>query len=350
MAGHGEGEWVGSLVRALARVHEVEGEYLEEVAERRRQREGAERNLPRSLPVSDPARDLGSFYHHACFSEGRYFERRYAPVRAALHDAEQVVGQHPALAAVVEAVERGHEFLVGICNRGQGNSRLAIVAGLMCRAKQVGEDGFRVASCELKSLLDVSLEEGEGSNSTKLTNGYHVSLFYGLQFDEEVEIADGVIAVPLERTGAFLNRNVLHHLVPSIAGDNNWKAVGAILKPFAWKPILLSLGDETEQELDWGGSFPEDARTFIEILAVSHGVPIVSLMGVPYCTDRTASLLLGQSHYHSSMGWMSWARSFGGLTESHQLDIDALDQARQVYWGLDRGCYQVYAPGNFAAV
>ena len=344
MATRDDEDWIDNLVRALAQLHDVEGKYLEEIVGRRRQRERSEWALPRAFRMSDPARDHDSFYHHARYSEGRYFERRYAPLRTALHDAAQAVGQHPALAAVVKADERGHEFLVGICNRGQGASRLSMIAGLMCRAKQVGEDGFGIASRELKSLPDLSLEEGADPNSNDLTEGYHVLLFYGLQLNEKVEIADGVIAMPLELTGAFLNRNVLHHAAPSIVSDNNWKAVGAIVKPFAWKPILLSLGDETEMELDWGGSFPEDARAFIEILSVLHVVPIVSLTGIPYCTDRTASLLMGQSHYHSSVGWMPWARSVGGLRESYQLDIDALDRVRQVYWESDRERYQGYAP------
>ena len=336
--------WICSLVQALARVHEIESEYLDELAERRWQRERAERDVPSYYRLWDPARDIDSFYHHACYSEGNYFKRRYAHLRAALRDATQIVGLHPALATVLRADERGHEFLVCICNRGQGNSRLSMVAGLMCRVKQVGEDGFRIASCELKSLLDLSLEEGVDRNSNNLTDGYHVSLFYGLEFNKEIEIADGMKAVPLEQTSAFLNRNVLHHVAPSIVSDNNWKAVGAILKPFRWKPLLLSLGDETAAELDWGGSFPVDARAFTEILSVSHGVPIVSLMGIPYCTDRTASLLLGQSHYHSGIGWMSWARSFAGLREAHQLDTAAFDQARQVHLESNGDRYHEHAP------
>ena len=217
-----------------------------------------------------------------------------------------------------------------------------MVAGLMCRAQQVGKDGFSVASRELKSLLDLSLEEGFGSIPNDLAMGYHVSLFYGLQLSEGVEIADDVIAVPLKQTSAFLNRDVLQNVAPGIASGNRWKAVGAILNPVPWKPILLSLGDESVPQLDWGGSFSEDAQALIEILSVSHGVPIVSLMDIPYCIDRTASLLLGQPHYHSSTSWKSWVQAFGGLTKSHQLDIDALDQAKQVF--LDRGRYQEFAP------
>ena len=343
MTPNNDGDWIDCLARALVWVHEVEGGYLEEFAERRWQRERSEREFPRPFPVSDPAQDHHSFYHHACFSEGRYFERRYGPLRAALHDAEQVLGQHPALSAVVETGQRGKEFGLTILNRVGRCSLLTLVAGLIGRAQQVGKDGFKVASRELKSLLDLSLEEGFGPVPNNLAVGYHVSLFYGLQLSEDVEIAGDLIAVPLEKTSVFLNRDVLQSVAPSIASANRWKAVGAILKPFPWKPRLFSPGDESESKLDWGGSFSKDAQAFIEILSVSHSVPVVNLLHIPYCIDRTASLLLGQPHYHGGASWKSWVESFGGLRESNQLDNDALDQAKQVFWA-DRGRYQEFAP------
>ena len=337
------GEWVAHLAQALAQVNQVEGNYLEELAERRWQREQSERDFPRPFLVWDPAQDLRSFYHHACYSDGRYFERRYAPLRAALRDAEHILAKNPVLAEVVKAERRGYSFRLRILNAGTVSSSIGVVAGLMCRARQVGERGSWLASSELQSLLDPSLEEGSGSDANKLAKGYHVSLFYGLQLSEGVEIGGDLTAVPLERTSTFLNREELQSVAPNIAREMRWKEVGAILKPFLWKPTLLSPGDQSEPQLDWGGSFVEDARAFVEILSVSHGVPIVSLLNIPYCTNRWAMLLLGQPHYHRGTSWKSWAQSFGGLRESHEIDIDALNQAKQVFWA-DRAKYKEFAP------
>ena len=47
-------------------------------------------------------------------SEGQYVDRRYEPLRAALRDAENVLGRHPALAVVLKADERWQEFVVRI--------------------------------------------------------------------------------------------------------------------------------------------------------------------------------------------------------------------------------------------
>ena len=268
MASSGDRNWVDYLARALAQVGEAEKGYLEELAERRWQRERSERNFPSSFPLSDPARDLHSFYHHARYREGRYFEKRYAPLRHALQDLEHVLGQHPALAAVAKADKRGHEFRLRILNRNHLMTCIAVVAGLMGRARQAGENGFWVASRELEYLLDPSLDDGVNSEPNDLAIGYHVSLFCGLRLSEGVAIADGMKAVPLETNGAFLNRDVLQNVTPSIIRQNRWKGVGAILKPFPWKPILLSPGDQSEPQLDWGGSFrrtPEPSLRFFPL-------------------------------------------------------------------------------------
>ena len=213
----------------------------------------------------------------------------------------------------------------------------------MCRAREVGESGFCVAACELKSLLDLSLDEESGSTGNGLTTGYHVSLFYGLQLSEAVEIGNGVTAVPLEQTSAFLVRDVLQGVAPSIARENRWKAVSAMLQPVRWKPTLLCPGDDSEPQLDWDGSFFEDMRAFVALLSVSHGVPIVTLMDVAYCIDRTVLLLLGKPYYHGGYRSKSWTRGFSALHGSHQLDIVALDEAKEVFRKPDRGRYQEFA-------
>ena len=138
----------------------------------------------------------------------------------------------------------------------------------MSRAQQVGEDGFRIASGELKSLLDLGLEPVAAPGSDELTLGYHVVLFYGLKLTEKVDIVAGMTAIPLDGTESFLNRAVLERAVPGIVSYNS-TAVGAVLCPVPWKPALLPPGDESEPQLDFGGTFFEDARVFVELLSLA---------------------------------------------------------------------------------
>ena len=329
-----DGDWCRQVVEALERVHEVEGHYLDEFHERRLQRELSDARFPKLFPISDPAHDRLPFYSRVWHSEGIYAARRYPPLRAALENATVIVGQHPTLAPLLKEDGRGYEFSVRILNHDRRTSCLAVVAGLMSRAQQIGQGGFRTALAELGALLDSSLDSVDpGSN--ELTIGYHVSIFYGLRLTEDLEIADGLVAVPLERTEPFLNRDVLERIAPSIATEYGWQGVGVILSPVPWKLTLGPGSDESALQLDWGGSFFEDARTFIELLALAHGVPVVPLMEISYCVHRTSIHLLGEPYYHGGTKPASWLRSFGNLWNPNDLDVSALDQAKHVFLDLD---------------
>ena len=61
--------------------------------------------------------------------------------------------------------------------------------------------------------------------------------------------------------------------VLSSAAGSGWNLVGAVMKPFRWKPRLGGQFDKDEPELDWGGSFFEDAEDLIQLLAVGHASP-----------------------------------------------------------------------------
>lgn len=85
-----DGDWVECLVCGLRRVDEVQGEYQDELAERRRRREPEDGESPCELAASDPAVDLRWFYQEVCYSRGQYVDSRYAALRSALRDAERM--------------------------------------------------------------------------------------------------------------------------------------------------------------------------------------------------------------------------------------------------------------------
>ena len=339
--------WADNLARALAKLADVQQYYWGELDERRRLDKGMETDMPPGLAKSDPSRHLRSFYCFDCWRRG-WRRGKYSELCRLLEEASDIVGKHPALADVLQANERCNEFGALFLNHPLSTSRLAIIAGLTCRAKEVGKDGFGVAARELKALLDLSLGNESDPVPGNLDLGHHVSLFYGLRFDERFEIADDVMVVPLEQVDAFVVRNQLFSVAPSLVMWSNWKSVGAIIKCFRWKPVLFSK-DSQQPEVDWDtppfrdvNLFSEDARQFIDLLAVTHGVPVVHLMDLALCTDRRASLLFGRPHYHSGASW-KWAPSSDSLMGSHPLDIDALDQIKQLPWA-DRGRYQEFGP------
>lgn len=340
------GDWVRLLVEALEQVREIENHdyyYQQELRKIRLERELRDARSQRGFPISDPAHDRRSFYRDIRRAKG-FYARQCLPLRSALQHAVDIVSQHPALTRVLNTDGQEHEFVVGMLNQTRQTSCLAIVAGLMCRAQKIGKDGLNIASYELKSLLDPSLEEGVDPGSNELTVGYHVSLFYGLSFNEDIHITDGLMAVPLERTEPFLNREVLAGVAPHIVKEHRWNAVGAMIRSVPWKPMLLRIGDESEPQMNSSGSFFEDAHKCIEFLALAHGAPVVTLMDIHACIHRTTLLLLGEPHYHS--GWICkiWTRSYGNLRNSNQLDADAFNKARHVFSCLDHQQHQKLAP------
>lgn len=327
-------DWRANLVDALERLNEVERHYVGEMRERQRQRELRDARFPRLFPVSEPARDRLSFYHHVWGSKGIYAERRYPPLRTALEHAARKVGQHTVLAPMLEDDGSGYGFSFRILNQGRQTSCLNVVAGLMSRARRVGQDGFSVASLELESLLDSA--SGDASpGSSELTVAYHVSLFHGLQFSEDLHVTDDLIAAPLKRTEPFVNKGVLERVAPEFAQGFGHGAVGAMLCPVPWKLSLGPADEESEPQLDWGGSFGEDARMFIQLLAVAHGVPVVPLMEINYCVHGTALHLLGQPHYHGSTTPTAWKLSVARLRRPSELDGEAFGEAKGIFLALD---------------
>ena len=327
------GDWVECLLGALGRVDEVEGEYRDELAERCRLQEEAEREPPYGCGASDPAGDRRRLYQAVCYSKGRDADRRYEPLRSALRDAENILGRHPAVAAVLQADARWEELVVRTVDGDEETSRLAMVAGLLCRAREAGENGLEIASRELKSLLDRSLDGEFGSGSDVLTTGYHVSVVYGLHLEAEVEFADNLKAVPVEQAERFVDQDMVRRVAPPWAGRNGWEGVSVMLEAVPWKSVLLSPGDRTERPRNLKGSVVGEGCDVVEFLSVLHGAPMISLASFPDCIHRTVLLLLGIPREPGSMGVTPWERVYANLGKPRALDRGALEQARRLLSG-----------------
>ena len=338
------GDWVKCLLGALGRVDEVESEYRDKLAERCRLQEEAEREPPYGYGASDPAGDRRRLYQAVRYSKGGDADRRYEPLRSALRDAENVLGRHPAVAAVLKADARWEELVVRTLDGDHVTTRLAMVAGLLCRAREAGEKGLEIASRELKSLLDRSPDGECGSGSDVLTTGYDVSVLYGLHLVAEFEIADNLKAVPVEQTEGFVDQDMVRNVAPPWVGGNGWEGVSVVLEAVPWKPVLLSPGDRTERPDNPKGSFIGEGCDFVELLSVLHGAPMVSLASFPDCMHRTALLLLGIPREPGSMGVTPWERVYANLGEPRALDRGALEQARRLLSEPARGRHRAYGP------
>ena len=338
------GEWVERLTEALARLAEAQNWFPDELDEGRATYSSGEAENGVVEMVHIRSDVLLALYETACFGKGSGWRTRFGPLRQALNQVLDLLAAHPTLAGVVDFSGGDQEFVVLLPDHAAEARLLRMVGGLMERAMELPEDGCRVASSELRALLDPDGEGEVAGGAGDLHTGYHIAIFHGLRFECQTAIADDMAVLPFENVAAFINEGVLREVAPNIVTPNGRKSLGAIAKRFRWKPKFSPPVDEIAVDSDWGGSFRKDAETFVELLAVSHAAPVVCLVTIHHCIDRVASRLLCEPHYRGSYTWGRSARSFDRLAGSRTVCMDALGEAEEMFRERDRAQYRKLAP------
>ena len=328
--------WVERLAGALGGLAEVQRDHWEEL--HGRTAGSAHRDESR-----EPWEGYWRFYHRASEIESRIFERRYGPVRAALTEVKGILSEHPAWAGPLESSDDG-QIWVALPNSAGMKSLLPIVAGLMARGREAGEDGFRVACWELHLLLEPGDEEDRDPVREDLLTGYHVVLFQGLMFDEEAPIGNNVSIMPLERLDTFLDAGLLERLEPGAARRQAEEFTAAIVKPFRWQPEFGKDGEDVKSDWSEDESYFEDADVLIELLALYHAAPAVRVASLTPRLHRRACLLLGSLDYHRNFSgrrrsWMS-----GWLSRPVEARRDAIDAAVAAFADRDGEGFRHCAP------
>ena len=336
-------DWTEILAESLSRLASEQERYRDELFWRRQESARSESEAFQSLAADHPFYELLSFYSHAC-REGRYFEERYGPLRVALAKVRGVLAAHPAWAGILGPANGREAFWFQIATHGGLRTLDRVIAGLVARGLEVGENGFKAASSELNTLLGADQEPERDKVAGDLSIGYHVALFHGLLIVDDLPIAEDMTVVPLKQLSAFVNQSVLQDVAPNIVKYNGWDSVGAIIKPFRWKPEFRERSGDSDPELDWGGSFFDDVEDFVELLAMFHAAPVVCLVNIPYCIHRTASHLLGEAHYHGGYSPGRSAGTFNSLRGSIDVEMDAFDEARKAFGNRGINRYQECAP------
>ena len=333
-----------SLSQVVAKVAAAQESHQRELYELHQRGIRSETEQPRRAAPYHPSEAFRSLYWGACASSGLYYEQRYGLLRAALVEARHVLAAHPVLADLVDPMDSKADFVIRINSGGGPGTLSGLVAGQIARAIEVGDSGFEMAATELNALLEPLDAQPPTRAFSDLSTGYHVVPLYGLRIGDETTFTGETAIVPFGKLEAFVNRGVIGDLVPKVINYGTWNAVGAIVKPFRWKPQFLKANDRSEPGLDWGGSFLEDAEAFTELLALFHAAPVIALATIPYCIHRTAAHLLGQAHYHTGYGWGPSVRDFDVLSGSSPLSQDALDAAKKAFRHRNRDGNRDYEP------
>ena len=323
-------EWIDRLARALPRLAEAQEPYLQEYY-RQNPRVHVVYGGTDCDPPAFPLDDLQALYlmgHHGNASGEQEY---YAPLCAVLDPVRSILRSHSTLERVVSRIIDRDEFWMEILSSGSVTSLTNLIAGLMARAAELSGDRFRAAAGELNAFLTPAGEVGSADVLAGLDVGYDAVLFYGLTLKERIEIADGMAMLPFEQARAFLDVSMVKELAPPGAVSHGWRSVGAVVRPFRWRPVFRRTGYEGAQEPDNPGPFFRQASTFLEVLAVAHAAPVLRLATLPHGIHRSAGRLLGGLNPGGSFSRGRSAQEFNGWDKCPDLAQEALAAASEAF-------------------
>ena len=321
------GDWIDRLAQALPGLAEVQEPYLEEYRKQNPRVHSVVGDGDGNRPAF-PLNDLRDMYAIARHSHVFGEHEHCAPLLAVLDPVRHILYSHPTLASVVGWIIDKDDFWMQILGSGNLTSATDLIAGLMARASELSRDGFRAAATELNAFLSQGGQGESVSVPGALDVGYDAVLFWGLTLKERVEVADGMAMLPFEQVQTFVDRSLVEELAPPGSEFHRWQSVGAVVRPFRWKPMFSRAGYEREPEPTNSEPFFQEAQIFLELLAVTHATPVLRLAMLPRCITRSASRLLGLEHHNGSF---HRGRPAQGFAKCPELATEALAEAQEAF-------------------
>lgn len=323
------GAWIERLAAALVDLEKVQGPYLQSYQQQ---------NTRKSVIVNGkdetpfPLDDLRMVYSSARYSERFGLEAENERLRSALDPTRHILLSHPELERVAVAGRTVGEnnFWLRMLDSGTSISAGDLIAGLMARAAEAAGDRFRVAAGDLNELLLPDWEKPADALGN-LDAGCDALLFFGLTVPDRIDVEAGMTILPFREFRRFMERELVEELAPSGAGVHNWRSLGAVVRPFRWRPRFRRAGSMNETSRHPGERFFIDARSLLDLIAVSHEVPVVPLATMSNRVDLSARRLLGQSRSNAGVLGKWSAGGIDGFSEMPMVSAAGVDEALEVF-------------------
>ena len=341
-AGFAVGDWIERLAQLLPPLAQAQEPYLAEYQERH----ARVIDLRDGQPPPFPLDDLCALYDEVRHGRLWGMDAHYAPLRAVLDPVRHALLAHPGLerVAVTGRVIGDNDFWIQILGSGSQIWPGVLIAGLMARAADRSDDRIRGALRELNAFLSPA---GDGAAADVLGNldeACDVFLFYGLALSERIEVAEGMVLLPYGEVLRFVDRETVQDFAPSGAGFHGWRPVGAVVRPFRWRPELRRRGSVNEPVGPPPPPFFQAAAVFLDLLAVSHATRIAPLAALSNRIDGSAGRLLGREKQSPGF-YRSWsAEGFSGFDECPAISPAALAEAQEAFRCRESARYQRMAP------
>ena len=334
-------DWIDQLVPALVELAKVQKPYLQNYYRGHFDMSimhGGHDNEAQAFML-DEARML---YARSRIAHFYGQEEHFAPLSKALDSVRHVLISHPTLDRVFGRIIGRDEFYMGTLSSGGEISPADLVAGLFARAQELEGNDLRAAAGELHAFLSRSEEDRVPG---EIGVAYDVVLIWGLTLTEKIELADGVRLLPFKEIEAYVDAEVAHKYAPSFAGIHQWQSVGAIVRPFRWKPEFRLAGrlyDEVRP--DRSRMFFDEVQAFLELLSVAHETPVLFLVAMADCIHASAGRLLGRSAPSRSFQRGRSVEEFDGFAKCPDLDRRALADANEAFKHRHRESRKRMAP------
>lgn len=334
--------WIERVAQLLPPLAQAQEPYLREYQERHASVIDLRDGKPPLLPLDD----LRLLYDEARDSRPWGLEAHYAPLRAVLNPVRHALLGHPTLerVAVTGRLIGDNRFSLELLGSGGDIYAGTLIAGLMARAAELRDDGFRTALRELNVFL---LPVGDGAAADalgSLDEACDMFLFYGLALSEKIEVEDGMVLLPYEEVLRFLDQDLVRDFAPRGAGFHGWRAVGAAVRPFRWRPELRRRGSVNGPVGPPPPPFFPKAAALLDLLAVSHATRVAPLAALSNRIDGSAGRLLGREEQSPGF-YQSWsADGFSGFDECPEMTAAALAQALEAFRGRESARYERMAP------
>ncbi len=289
-----------------------------------------------------PLDDLRMVYARARYSRRFGEEAQYAPLRQLLDPVRHALLTHPTLerVAVTGRLIGENDFWMGIVNSGSSISAGDLIAGLMARAAELPGDRFRRAARELNAFLSPAGDEKAARVLGDLDDGCDAMLFCGLTVTERIDVREDMAILPYRDVLRFVDEEYVHDFAPGGAGFHSWRSIGAVVRPFRWRPAFRRRGPGMNEPIPLPQPFFPNAAVFLDLLAVSHSAPVVPLAALSDRIDEAAGRLLGREGQSPGI-YQSWpAQGVDGFAECPVLTPEALENAREVFENRENARYQ----------
>ena len=341
-AGFDAEAWIERLMHLLPALAQAQEPYLRAYQERY----ARVIDLRDGKPPPFPLDDLRLLYDEVRDGRPWGLEAHYAPLRAVLDPVRHALLAHPTLerVAVTGRLIGDNRFSMEIPGSGGDIYAGTLIAGVVARTAELPDDGFMTALRELNAFLSPVGDGAAADALGSLDEACDMFLFYGLALSERIEVADGIVLLPYEEVLRFADEDLVREFAPSGAGFHGWRAVGAVARPFRWRPESRRRGRLNGPVGPPPPPFFPKAAAFLDLLAVSHATRVAPLAALSNRIDGSAGRLLGRETQSPGF-YQSWsAEGVNGFDECPEISREALAEAQEAFHCRESARYERVAP------